>query len=427
MKLFDKFETCKALLARMQGGASDPTHVVIDRVFSPTEGLIEGRRTILAGTNNYLGLTFDPNCIEAGRRALADYGTGTTGSRMANGSYREHEALEEALADFYQCPQAMVFSTGYAANLGALTALLAPGDVALLDSSAHASLFDGCKMSGADMYRFRHNDLHSLESRLRRLSDRASRCLIITEGMFSVLGDCAPLADLVEIKDRYGACLLVDEAHSLGVFGEQGRGVAEAQGVGDQVDFIVGTFSKSLGATGGFCVSAHPELSLFRYVSRPFIFTASLCPSVIATTHAALRELRARPELREKLWRNARQLHSGLEDLGLQLGADVSPVVAVRLNDSMEAITCWNQLLKAGVYTNLMLPPASPDSASYLRCSVSAAHSDSQVRAIIAAFAALHPSNTAGQQLENRPMRIDSGRLKKSDQVSAPGEQSWPK
>lgn len=364
----------------------NPTQVVIDKIISATEGLVEGRPTILAGTNNYLGLTFDPNCIAAGRKALETQGSGTTGSRMANGSFAAHTALEREFADFYGMPFGMVFSTGYAANLGTLSALLDPADAVLLDADAHASLYDGCRMSGAEIFRFKHNDVASLEKRIRRLGERAQNCLIVTEGLYSVLGDCAPLKEIVDIKERFGALLLVDEAHSLGVFGEHGRGVAEAQGVLDRVDFVVGTFSKSLGAMGGFCVSPHAELALFRYVSRPFIFTASSSPSIIATTREALNQIRLRPELRHRLWQNARQLYQGVQSLGYQTGPEVSPVVAVRIGGKQEALNCWNHLLAEGIYVNLMVPPASPDSSSYLRCSVSAAHTPEQIETIIEAF-----------------------------------------
>jgi 8-amino-7-oxononanoate synthase len=389
MALLDKFESAAAIREQLQAGGHDPTQVVMERIVSPTEGIVEGRLTILAGTNNYLGLTFDPACVDAGVKAIRQQGTGTTGSRMANGSFSAHEALEKELADFYQVPYGMVFSTGYAANLGTLVALLKPGDAVLLDADAHASLYDGCQMSGADIYRFRHNDVESLEKRLQRLADRAQDSLIITEGLFSVLGDCAPLVEIVELKKQYGALLLVDEAHSLGVYGDRGCGVAEAQGVMNEVDFFVGTFSKSLGAMGGFCVSPHAELNLIRYVSRPFIFTASSSPSIIASTHEALRQLKTRPELRETLWRNARRLHQGFKTHGFELGPDISPVVAVRLGDKESALTFWNRLLEKGVYTNLMIPPASPDQHSYIRCSVSAAHTAEQVGQIIDAFASL--------------------------------------
>lgn len=389
MPLLDKFEFARQLRDLLTKSGTDPTSVVFERLNSATEGVVAGRTTILAGTNNYLGLTFNPDCIAAGVEAMQTQGTGTTGSRMANGSYAAHGALEAELADFFGCPHAMVFSTGYTANLGVLVALLGKGDAVLLDSDAHASLYDGCKMSGADVFRFKHNDTQSLERRLQRLQDRAGRCLIVVEGIYSVVGDCAPLAEIVAIKKRYGAMLLVDEAHSLGVFGERGCGVAEAQGVLDQVDFIVGTFSKSLGAMGGFCVSRHAVLDLFRYVSRPFMFTASPSPAVMATTREALHQLRSRPELKAQLWKNAQQLYSGLQALGFELGPEVSPVVAVACRDRESALSNWNKLLLAGVYVNMMLPPATPGGGSFLRCSVSAAHTAEQIDAIIQQFKSL--------------------------------------
>ena len=389
MSLLDKFSVARELKSGLENAGKDPTSVVFDRLNSATEGVVEGRTTILAGTNNYLGLTFDPVCIAAGVDAMQTQGTGTTGSRMANGSYAAHGALEAELADFFGCPNAMVFSTGYAANLGVLSAVLGKGDAVLLDADAHASLYDGCRMSEADIYRFKHNDVQSLERRIARLGERADRCLIVVEGMYSVLGDSAPLQEIVAIKERYGAQLLVDEAHSLGVFGERGCGVAEQQGVLDKVDFIVGTFSKSLGAMGGFCVSRHAVLNLFRYVSRPFMFTASPSPAVMATTREALRQLRTNPRLKATLWSNARRLYAGLQDLGFELGPEVSPVIAVRCQDRVSALAQWNQLLQAGIYVNMMLPPATPGGGSFLRCSVSAAHTPEQITTIIEKFAEL--------------------------------------
>jgi len=384
--LLEKFSAIAELRRGLLAGGRDPTALVTESLRSPTEGLINGRNTILAGTNNYLGLTFDPACIAAGKAALDAFGTGTTGSRMANGSFAGHGALEREMADFYGLPHGLVFSTGYAANLGMLAALLGPGDAVLLDADAHASLYDGCRMSGASIFRFRHNDPASLDARLRRLGSQARRALIVVEGLYSVLGDVAPLTEMVAIKKAHGAYLLVDEAHSLGVFGATGRGVAEAQGVEAEVDFTVGTFSKSLGATGGYCVSANAVLPLVRYTSRPFIFTASASPSVIATTRAALAQLRARPELRTRVWANAERLHAAFTTLGLNLGAPPSPVVAVRFAQRDDAYQCWQQLIDAGVYTNLMMPPASPDGSSLLRVSCSAAHTFAQIDAIVAAF-----------------------------------------
>ena len=384
--LLDKFGKISANRDQLSAVGRDPTSIVIDRIISPTEAIIDGKQTILVGTNNYLGLTFDPECVAAGQSALAEAGTGTTGSRMANGSYAPHLALERELAEFYGVPHAMVFSTGYAANLGTLAALVNTGDVVVMDADAHASLYDGCRMSGGSVYRFRHNDMTSLGNRLRRLAEKASRTLIVVEGLYSVLGDRAPLREIVALKREFGAHLLVDEAHSLGIYGEHGRGVCEELGVMEDVDFIVGTFSKSLGATGGFCASQHDVLPLFRYASRPYIFTASGNPSVIATTRAALSQISSRPQLRQKLHDNAERLYRGLEAMGLRLGADVSPVIAIRFEESEDAARTWGRLLEAGIYTNLFVPPATPDGSSLLRCSVSAAHSEEQIDLILQRF-----------------------------------------
>ncbi|MDZ4349972.1 MAG: aminotransferase class I/II-fold pyridoxal phosphate-dependent enzyme [Xanthomonadaceae bacterium] len=387
--LMDKFAPVAAMRAGIEATGIDPTGVVIERMLSTTEAIVEGRPTILAGTNNYLGMTFNPACIAAGQQAMAEFGTGTTGSRMANGTFAGHTDLEAALAEFFGMPYAMVFSTGYAANLGTLAALLNPSDAVLLDGDAHASLYDGCRMSGAQIFRFKHNDPESLDKRLTRLGEQAKRALIVVEGLYSVLGDLAPLREFAEIKRKHGAWLLVDEAHSLGAYGQHGRGLYEELAIEADTDFVVGTFSKSLGAMGGFCVSPHPELKLFRYTSRPFIFTASPSPATVATVREALNQIQTRPELKHNLWRNAQHLHGGLSALGLTLGAPPSPVVAVRCTDRDQAFARWRKLLEIGVYCNLMAPPASPDGSSLLRLSVSAAHTPEQIDRVIAAFAAL--------------------------------------
>lgn len=386
MGLLDKFGEAAGIRAQLEQLPTNPTDIVIERTLSATRAVIQGRETIMAGTNNYLGLTFDADCIAAGQKALEELGTGTTGSRMANGSYRGHLELERELAEFFEMPHAMVFSTGYAANLGSLVALLGPGDAVLLDTEAHASLFDGCRMSGADIFRFKHNDADSLARRMARLGDRAADALIILEGLYSIRGDCAPLADLAAVKAQYGGYLFVDEAHSLGLYGQRGRGLCEAEGILPQVDFLVGTFSKSLGSIGGFCVSKHDALSLFRYASRPYIFTASPSPSTIATTREALRQIRARPELKDRVWHNANRVYEALSALGLKLGPDVSPVIGVNFAERNDAFVFWQALLSDGVYTNLILPPAAPDGGSLIRCSLTAAHSDEEIDSIIGAF-----------------------------------------
>jgi 8-amino-7-oxononanoate synthase len=388
MSLFDKFEQIAAgRQALADRGVT--SNVVMEKVISPTEAVINGRHTILVGTNNYLGLTFDAECIEAAATAVREQGTGTTGSRMANGTYSDHIKLEQELADFFGCKYGMVFSTGYMANLAMLSALTGPADVLLIDADSHASIYDGCRLSGAEIIRFRHNDPQNLAKRLQRLGDRAPNTLVIVEGIYSMLGDRAPLAEIAEVKQQYGAYLLVDEAHSLGVLGQRGRGRAEEDGVEDKVDFIVGTFSKSLGAIGGFCVSNRAVLEMISFAARPYIFTASSSPSVIASTRAALKILGTRSELRSKLWDNAHHLYEKLQKLGLQLGPEPSPVVAVRVADIDEAVALWKGLLEYGVYVNLVTPPATPDGGCLLRCSVSAGHKSEQIERIGEAFASL--------------------------------------
>lgn len=388
MKTNPRLQAIQAGRAALAAFGIDPFSVQIERILSPTEGIIQGRSTILAGTNNYLGLTFDPSCLAAAREALETAGTGTTGSRMANGSYALHYELERELAEFYGKRDAIVFSTGYQANLGMISALAGPGDTVVIDADSHASIYDGCRLSGASVIRFRHNDAQDLTKRLRRLGNEAAHALIVVEGVYSMLGDRAPLREFVRVKEEFGASLLVDEAHSMGVLGENGRGLVEELGVLAEVDYVVGTFSKSLGNTGGFCVSDHQDLDVLRYASRPYIFTASLAPATIAATRQALRVLAAGQDLRARLRDNAQRLHAGLEALGFNLGAPANAVVAVMVGDKDAALRMWKGLLDAGVYVNLMLPPATPGEASLLRCSVSAAHTPAQIDAICAAFAA---------------------------------------
>ncbi len=389
MSLFDKFQPIADIQADLQELGVMPFGAVTEKLLSSTEAIVNGHKVILAGTNNYLGLTFDPECLEAAKRAIDESGTGTTGSRMANGTFAEHVALENELAAFFDRRHAIVFSTGYAATMGMGSTLAGPGDVIVLDADSHASIYDGVRLGGADVIRFRHNDPADLEKRLRRLGDRIENTLIIVEGIYSMMGDQAPLAEIAELKRKYGGLLLVDEAHSLGMLGEHGRGVAEAAGVEDDVDFVVGTFSKSLGAIGGYCVSNHDQLNAIRFAIRSYIFTASPSPSVIASTRAALRLMQERPYLRDQLWDNARRLYDGLKALGLEVSPEVSPVVAVTIKDRNQAIDWWNRLLQHGAYVNLVMPPASPTDDSLLRCSVSAAHSPGQIDRIVAAFAAV--------------------------------------
>lgn len=387
--LFDKFQTMADFQAELAGRGVMPFGAVTEQILSATEGVVEGRRVILAGTNNYMGLSFDPRCIAASQAAAARWGTGTTGSRLANGSFAEHQALEQEIARFYDVGHAIVFSTGYAATMGMCATLAGPGDVILLDADSHASIYAGVKLSEADIIRYKHNDPDDLAKRMRRLGDRAGQALIIAEGIYSMLGDVAPLQEIAAVKREYGGYLLVDEAHSMGVLGATGRGAAQAAGVEADVDFTVGTFSKSLGAIGGYCVSPHPELEAIRFCIKAYIFTASSSPSVIASTREALRIIVSEPERRQRVWDNANRLYAGLQALGLPVGPTASPVIAVEMLDRSRTIDCWKALMEAGVYVNLVIPPASPSTSFLLRNSVSAAHSSEQIDTIINAYAGL--------------------------------------
>ena len=365
---------------------ADPFAVRFSAVLSPTEAELDGRRVILLGTNNYLGLTFDADCVEASIDAVRRWGTGTTGSRIANGSFGSHVAMEKALARFYGRSHAMVFTTGYQANLGVLSALAGRGDHLILDADSHASIYDGARLGHAEVIRFRHNDPDDLYKRLRRLQDVPGDKLIVVEGIYSMMGDAAPLKEIVDVKRQTGAYLLVDEAHSMGVLGERGRGLAEEAGVEADVDFIVGTFSKSLGAIGGFCVSDADDFDILRVVSRPYMFTASLPPGVVASTLKALELAENDRTLRPRLQANAERLYDGLNALGFVTGPRASPIVAVVMPDMTTALGMWNALLEGGVYLNLALPPATPNNRPLLRTSVSAAHTPKQIDQVLAVF-----------------------------------------
>ncbi len=386
--LFSKFDELIAMRAGvLDTGIEDPFNLVMERVLSPTRAVCNGRDTILLGTYNYMGMTFDPEVIDAGIQAMRDFGTGTTGSRVLNGTYQGHRECEEALREFYGMEHAMVFSTGYQANLGIISTIAGKGDYVILDIDSHASIWDGCKMGDAEVVPFKHNDVEALEKRLKRVPEGAGK-LVVLEGVYSMLGDVAPLKEMVAAARRHGAMVLVDEAHSMGFVGEHGRGVAEEQGVLDEVDFIIGTFSKSVGTVGGFCVSNHPKFDILRLVCRPYTFTASLPPSVVATATASIRKLMEGSEKRAHLWENSRRLHAGLRDLGFELGTKEaqSAIIAVIMPDLRQGALMWEALLKEGLYVNLARPPATPANMTLLRCSLCAEHSAEEVGTIIGMF-----------------------------------------
>lgn len=386
--LFSKFDPLiaerEALLAT---GVRDPYAIVMEQVLSPTEAMINGKKTILLGTYNYMGMTFDPDVVAAGKKALDEFGSGTTGSRVLNGTYQGHKECEDALKEFYGTEHAIVFSTGYQANLGMISTLAGKGDYIILDADSHASIYDGCWLGDAEIVRFRHNSVEDLDKRLGRLPVEAGK-LVVLEGVYSMMGDIAPLKEMVAVAKKHGAMILCDEAHGMGFFGEHGRGVFEEAGVSDDIDFVVGTFSKSVGTVGGFCVSNHPKFEVLRLVCRPYVFTASLPPSVVATAATSIRKLMHAGDKRAHLWKNSRRLHQGLRDMGYKLGTETaqSAIIAVILTDMAQAVALWQGLLEAGLYVNTARPPATPAGMFLLRCSLCAEHSDEQVDQILGMF-----------------------------------------
>ena len=384
MGLFDRHAGLLDAYRDVRTTGADPFQIRMERVLSPTEAIINGKKCLTVGTNNYFGLTFDPSCMQAAIDAIQAEGTGTTGSRIANGSYSEHVALEQEIAEFYGKKHCMVFTTGYQANLGVISTLVGAEDFLLIDADSHASIYDACKQTQAEVVRFKHNDPASLDARLRRLGDKPGNRLVVLEGIYSMLGDSAPLKEFIEVCKKYGAYVLVDEAHSLGALGDHGRGLCESAGVLDDCHFIVGTFSKTLGAIGGYCVSNDPDFDILRVTTRAYMFTASLPPSIVASVRQALRVVRSRgTELRNQLWDNVHTLYDGLVAQGFKLGPEYGPVVGVHLPDRMTAIGFWRAMLDAGIYVNVAVPPATPNGVSLLRCSLCAVHTKDQLQHMI--------------------------------------------
>jgi 8-amino-7-oxononanoate synthase len=283
----------------------------------------------------------------------------------------------------------MIFTTGYQANLGLISTLAGRDDHLLIDADSHASIYDACKLSAAEVIRFRHNDADDLARRLRRLKDHPGNCIVVTEGIFSMLGDSAPLREIASVKRDMGATLIVDEAHSLGTRGKNGRGVCEDAGVETDVDFVVGTFSKSLGAIGGFAVSDLPDFDLLRIACRPYMFTASLPPGVVGSVTAALARISVDPSLGERVRLNSGKFYRLLAEEGFALGPEPNAIVALKMPDKETAVRFWNRLLEEGIYANLALPPATPGSLSLIRCSISAAHSEAQIERALSIMTAV--------------------------------------
>jgi 8-amino-7-oxononanoate synthase len=359
---------------------------------------MEGQRRIMLGSNNYLGLTGDERVKQGALDALNRYGTGITGSRFLNGTLDLHLELERELADWLGTDAALVFTTGHQANVGTLGTILGPGDTVIADSGDHASILDGVILSRAKLRAFRHNRMDRLERTLEKAAHDGGGILIVVDGVFSTEGDVAPLPEICDLAARYGARLMVDEAHALGVLGQRGAGTCELLGVEDRVDLRMATFSKSLASCGGVIAGPADVIEFLRIQSRPFIFTASAVPAAVGAALAAVRICRSEEgaELFRRVLDNARYLHRGLSELGFKVveptrledGTEVvTPVVPVVVGDDWKAVFLWKLLYEAGVYVNVMIHPAVPPSGALLRTSVMATHDPRTLDPALEAFA----------------------------------------
>ena len=377
--LLDKFRALAAQANALDSSSLRPLETVIDDVLSPTEVVVAGRRTLVFGSNNYFGLTSHPDVVAASKAATDHYGSATTGSRIANGTLSLHRDLERDLALAYGKRVAAVFTTGYQGNLASVCSLCGAGDYVLLDTDSHASLYDAARLSGASVVVFRHNSPDHLARQLGRLPRGHNDRLVVVEGLYSIHGDVSPLAEIVQACREGGAYLMVDEAHSFGAYGARGLGWAEEQGCLDRIDFIVGTFSKTLAGVGGFLVSDHPEMEALHMLARPYLFTASGSPGNIAGVRAALAIALRDRTLAGRVWAAVHRLRAGLTALGFRIGPTASPIIPVHTGDLPQTMAVWQGLLHAGLYVNIVTPPACPPHACMLRMSCSAAHDDAQV------------------------------------------------
>lgn len=388
--IFDKFASFEQRYQLAETMAVNPVGVRFDEVLSPTRARVAGREVLLAGTSNYLGLTFDEDSRAAAKHAIDLHGTGTTGSRMANGSYASHQDLERDIAEWLEMPSAIVFTTGYQTNLGVLGTIAGKDDLLVIDADSHASIYDACKMSEAPMVRFKHDQPEDLDKKLaKHLPGIKGHAIVVIEGLYSMFGDRPDVGAFADVCEKHGAYLFVDEAHSTGVYGHEGRGTADEQGQLHRVDFYSSTFSKSLGTVGGFCASKHPSFSRLRGLMRSYTFTASPVPAVVGATTESLKKLRAGDDLRAQLLESADRLHEGLTTLGFEVIAPAGPVLAVRCANELDAVMKWQQLLEAGVYVNLAVPPATPKGAAILRISLTAKHTAVEVDEMLSAFASM--------------------------------------
>ncbi|MCL2342329.1 MAG: pyridoxal phosphate-dependent aminotransferase family protein [Firmicutes bacterium] len=373
MDIFEKCESYTFVREARAAGIYPYFHALESR--QDVEVIMEGKRRIMLGSNNYLGLTTNPEVIEAGLRAITTYGTGCSGSRFLNGTLSLHLELEAELGDFLRKEAATTFSTGFQSNLGIISAIVGRHDYVICDRENHASIYDGCKLSYGTMKRYRHGDMEDLEKILQSLPEEGGR-LIITDGIFSMGGDIAKLPEIVALAKKYGARVMVDDAHALGVIGEGGRGTASYFGLEEDVDIIMGTFSKSLASLGGFMAADELVVDYVKHNSRPFIFSASMTPANAATALAALRYLRKNPEIVKRLGALSAHMRKGFLDRGVRIRVSETPIIPIYTDDMDTTLAINRDIYDAGVYVNPVFPPAVPPKDCLLRTSYMATHTE---------------------------------------------------
>ena len=386
-KRVDLFQKCFGYTRAREAMAAGvyPYYIPIEGS-TDTEVTVHGKKLIMVGSNNYLGLTHHPKVMEAAAQATQRYGTGCTGSRLLNGTLDIHEKLESDLAEFVGHEASIIYSTGYQANLGAISALISRDDVILIDKLDHASIVDGCTMARGETLRFRHNDIADLEAELNVLADKPGGRLVAVDGVFSMEGDIAPIPQLVETCRKYEARLFVDEAHSLGVIGPTGAGAMDHYGMKGKADLIMGTFSKSFACVGGFIAGDEAVIHYLRHHSRSLMFSAAMPPGAVATVAACLDIIKNEPERRTHLMENARYLRDGIRALGYETGPTETPIVPVIIGSLDKTLAFWRLVMDEGIFTNAVVPPAVPPNACRLRTSCTATHTKEQLDQVLDAF-----------------------------------------
>lgn len=384
-KTADLFDKCyKFIKAKeLMTAGIYPFFRVIESAQDP-EVIIDGKKLIMVGSNNYLGLTNHPKVKESALAAVKKYGSGCAGSRFLNGTLDIHVRLEEKLAGFIRKEAALVFSTGFQVNLGVISALAGKDDVVIIDKMDHASIIDGCRLSYAEVKKFRHNDMTDLERILRENKQRKK--LIVVDGVFSMEGDIINLPEVVALAGRYNARVMVDDAHGIGVLGKTGRGTTEHFGLEKEVDLIMGTYSKSLASIGGFIAGKERVIHYIKHFARALIFSASPPPASIEAVSAALDIIESEPGRIEKLWANTRKMHNGFKALGFEIGASETPIIPILVGEDLKAFTMAMLLQQEGVFANVAVSPAVASGKALIRTSYMATHTDEQLDKVLSAF-----------------------------------------